>query len=115
MKNLYIHFFRDLHIKNKISPVGINPTTLLLLHLVAVKNIEKKPLTITEAMSLSGVGSPATIHRKLDQLRDANLIESVFIGSNRRTKYIKTSKEANVYFEKLSDAMIKTVDSFRAT
>lgn len=115
MKNLYLHFYRDTRLKNKNALGAIDSTSQLLLHLIAVKKIDNKPMTVTEAMSLSEVGGPSTIHRKLDQLKDANLIETVFIGSNRRRKYLIPSKESNMYFDKLSEVMIKTVDSFRKT
>lgn len=113
MKNLYLNFYRDA--RSKKNALGaVDPISQQLLHLIALKNIDNKPMTVTEAMSLSEVGGPATIYRKLDKLRNANLIEIVFMGSNRRTKYLVTSKSVNIYFDKLSEVMIKSVDAFRS-
>jgi DNA-binding MarR family transcriptional regulator len=49
----------------------------------------------------------ATIHRKLNGLLDADLIELVFKEKNRRTKYIHPTKNSFVYFEKMADAMVR--------
>jgi DNA-binding MarR family transcriptional regulator len=62
-------------------------------------------------MELHGIASPATIHRKLDELREAGLIDLVFEGKNRRTKYLIPTKAAHAYFEKMSDSILKAVQS----
>ena len=67
-------------------------------------------MTVTEVMALSDIASPATIHRKLDELRELGLIEQVFEGKNRRTKYLVPTKLANIYFEKMSEAMTGAVN-----
>jgi hypothetical protein len=40
----------------------------------------------------------------------AGLIDMVFEGQNRRTKYLIPTQSANAYFEKMSDAMLKAVE-----
>lgn len=68
---------------------------MLLLNEIAVRNLEGKTITVTEAMTISTIASPATIHRKLDELRDVGLIEQIFEGKNRRTKFLVPTKTAN--------------------
>ena len=47
MKNLYLHFYRDTRLKNKNALGAIDSTSQLLLHLIAVKKIDNKPMTVT--------------------------------------------------------------------
>lgn len=48
-------------------------------------------------MMLNEIASPATMYRKLTNLLDARLIEKVFEGKNRRTKYLApTHKQTNI-------------------
>jgi DNA-binding MarR family transcriptional regulator len=80
-----------------------------ILEVIAVRHQKETPLTVTEAMALSHIASPATIHRKLDELREVGLIEQVFEGKNRRTKYLVPTKLADAYFAKLSKAITSAV------
>ena len=82
-----------------------------LLEVIAVRYEQKKPLTVTEAMALSHIASPATIHRKLDQLREMGLISPVFDGSNRRTKYLVPTDAAHHYFESVGQAMTQAIQA----
>ena len=113
MSQLYLRFLnfsRAVDIQK--SPVKkIDSTALLLLNEIAVQHYDGKNITVTEAMLLSNIASPATVHRKLDELREAGLIEQVFEGKNRRTKYLVPSKEADSYFAKMSKAITNAIDS----
>ena len=113
MGKLYLRFLRiarDVDVQK--TPVkNIDSTALLLLNEIAVQHHEGKNITVTQAMLLSNIASPATVHRKLDELREAGLIEQVFEGKNRRTKYLVPTKEADSYFAKMSKAITNAVDS----
>ena len=50
-------------------------------------------------------------NRKLNELIEAGLIEQVFQGKNRRTKYLVPTKEADSYFAKMSKAITSAVNS----
>ena len=76
-----------------------------LLEVIAVRHEQQKPLTVTEAMALSHIASPATIHRKLDVLRELGMIDTVYEGNNRRTKYLVPTEAAHDYFESVGKAM----------
>ena len=112
MSNLYLRFLRITRAlsRNKKLAITIDATALLVLNEIAVQHFDGKAITVTEAMTLSSIASPATIHRKLDELREAGLIEQIFEGTNRRTKFLVPTKLANTYFEKMSEAMTGAVN-----
>jgi hypothetical protein len=113
MSQLYLRFLnfaRAVDIQK--TPVkNIDSTALLLLNEIAVQHHNGKNVTVTGAMLLSNIASPATIHRKLDELREVGLIEQVFEGKNRRTKYLVPTKEADSFFVKMSKAITNAVNS----
>jgi hypothetical protein len=113
MGKLYLRFLRIAReVDVQKTPVkNIDSTALLLLNEIAVQHHEGKNITVTQAMLLSNIASPATVHRKLDELREAGLIEQVFEGKNRRTKYLVPTKEADSYFAKMSKAITNAVNS----
>jgi DNA-binding MarR family transcriptional regulator len=82
-----------------------------LLDVIGLRNDQKKPLTVTEAMALDHIASPATIHRKLDQLRELGMIDTVFEGKNRRTKYLVPTKVAADYFANMGKAVQQAIAS----
>jgi DNA-binding MarR family transcriptional regulator len=107
MHHLYLRFLK---IANAIQPINhssdIDSTALLLLNAVAMQHLDKQPMTVTQAMALHHIASPATIHRKLNELLEAGLVEQVFEGKNRRTKFLVPTSTAYAYFDKMSDAML---------
>jgi Fe2+ or Zn2+ uptake regulation protein len=80
-----------------------------LLEVVSVQHNLGKPLTVTDAMALEHIASPATIHRKLDQLRELGMIDTVFEGKNCRTKYLVPTQAAHDYFDAVGRAMQQAV------
>jgi hypothetical protein len=113
MSQLYLRFLRIAReVDVQKTPVkNIDSTALLLLNEIAVQHHEGKNITVTQAMLLSNIASPTTVHRKLNKLIEVSLIEQVFEGKNRRTKYLIPTKEAESYFAKMSKAITNAVDS----
>lgn len=103
-------YLRFLHLTQAIS--GELPTSnvdfhaLRLLEAIAVAYAQCSPLTVTNAMELNIIASPATLHRKLDALREAGLVEQEFEGKNRRTKYLVLTQAASNYFEQMGKALV---------
>ena len=111
MTKIYLRYLRialAVDIFNKNSEI-IDTITLNLLNVIAVHHFDGKPLTVSQCIALKKIASPATLHRKLDELREAGLIEQVFEGKNRRTKYLVPTKLADAYFAKLSKAITSAV------
>jgi DNA-binding MarR family transcriptional regulator len=87
----------------------IDPTTMLLLEIIAIMHSDHNALTVTQAMGLISVASPATIHRKLCRLYELKLIDFVFLGANRRTKYLHPTSKAENYFSALGQSLSEAV------
>ena len=113
MSQLYLRFLRLAQVveTQNTSVSDIDSNALLLLNEITLQHLAEKPLSVTQAMALKKLASPATLHRKLDELREAGLIEQIFVGKNRRTKYLVPTKDAHSYFAKLSKAIMSAVNS----
>jgi len=113
MSKIYLRFLQVAHEieMEYISVKDIDSTALLLLEEIAIRNFDGKTLTVTQAMALNKRASPATLHRKLDELREAGLVDQVFEGKNRRTKFLVPTKLADAYFAKMSKAIKSAVNS----
>ena len=113
MSQLYLRFLRLAQVVETQNTAvrNIDSNALLLLEEITVQNLDGKTLTVTQAMALKKLASPATLHRKIDALREAGLIDQVFEGKNRRTKFLKPTKIADSYFEMMSKAITSAVNS----
>lgn len=76
-----------------------------LLEVIALRAASGVPMSVTQAMELKALASPATIHRKLRALMDRNLIVQQFEAGNRRTRYLVPTKTAEKHFERLGSAL----------
>jgi predicted transcriptional regulator len=76
----------------------VSRDALALLDVIA-SCADLEPLSVTEAMSLASIASPATIHRKLDELVEAGLVTHDYRDGNRRTKYLLPTKKAWAHYE----------------
>ena len=72
-----------------------------LLGLIAIETEAGKPYTVSEIMRLQNLGSPGTIHRRLEILRRAGLVDQVFKNGDRRTKYVVPTIVANKHFKNM--------------
>jgi hypothetical protein len=59
-------------------------------------------LTVTETMALSVAGAPATVHRKLTNLRNQGLVSVDESSDDLRVKTVVPTRKALDYFEKLA-------------
>lgn len=80
-----------------------------LLEHIAIEHEKKQPMTVSQAMALRKIGSPSTLHRKIDDLRIAGLIKMTFMNKNRRTKYLVPTKAANEYFYQIGNALLRAM------
>ena len=84
------------------------PSCISLLEEIALAEHYSNPLTVTAAMALP-LASPATLHRRLDSLREAGYIEQSFKGDNRRTKYLVTTARSKTYFKSMGFALSNAI------
>ena len=68
-------------------------------------------MTVSQAMELYALGSPANLHRKIYELHEAGMISLINIGADRRTKNLFLTQAAKDYFQINSDAMLKALES----
>ena len=86
-----------------------DPSCIKLLEAIAMAEWAGQPLMVGKAMSLDSIASPATMHRRLDMLRDAGYIDHVFKEKNRRTKYLVTTQRAKTYFNALEHCLVHSI------
>ena len=109
-KQIYMRFLNLIHaLDGDANAPHMDLDAKKLLEVVSVRHDLGKPLTVTDAMALGQIASPATIHRKLDQLRELGMIDTVFEGKNRRTKYLVPTQAAQDYFDAVGRAMKEAV------
>jgi Fe2+ or Zn2+ uptake regulation protein len=109
-KQIYMRFLNLIHaLDGDANAPHMDLDAKKLLEVVSVRHDLGKPLTVTDAMALGQIASPATIHRKLDQLRELGMIDTVFEGKNRRTKYLVPTQTAHDYFDAVGRAMKEAV------
>jgi hypothetical protein len=112
MKNTclrYLQFVSSDEI-HKQKQEAISPIAIFLLNKIAVKDFEEKPMTVMQAMTIQALGSTSTLHRKLNELREAGMIDVKSVGTDRRTKYLFITQSAYDYFKIKSEAMVKAID-----
>ena len=83
----------------------IDVTTHRLLDSLVAAWSEGGAFTVTEAMTLSRAGSPATVHRHLSQLRSEGLVALHEVVSDSRVRTLIPTKKALGYFQRLAGCM----------
>lgn len=112
MKNAYFRFMTLLSKLDDGHPIqGVDAQARQLLDAIALHHHLGTPLTVTTAMALNSIASPATIHRKLEDLKSKGLVRSEFHEGNMRTKYLVPSRLANQRYDRLHREMHKSLRS----
>jgi DNA-binding MarR family transcriptional regulator len=105
-QSIYLCFLSLLHaIEGKGELPNLDLDAKRLLEVIGVQHSQGKPLTVSDAMAMTQIASPATIHRKLDVLREIGMIDTHFEGKNRRTKYLCPTPKAEKYFSQVGEVM----------
>jgi DNA-binding MarR family transcriptional regulator len=95
----------------QLKQKDLSTIAILLLNEIAVKDFDEQPLTVSQAIDFKSIGSPATLHRKIDELRNADMVLVTNVGTDRRTKYLFLTQAAKDLFQIKYDAMLKAVQS----
>ena len=110
--NQYLRFLHQMHRTTTMGRlVDLEPVCNRLLDEIAIEDHCSSPLTVTALMGLSHIASPATLHRKLDGLRDAGYVESFSLPNDKRTKYLKPCAKAMKHFSALSDLVAHSLQT----
>lgn len=104
--NKYIKFLtvsQGTHISN-------DHTGMALLNQIAISDQLGNPLNVTTAMhAFPFIGSPATMHRKLNDLIHYNYVETKYEGRNRRTKFLVLTAAGRDYFDEMEKHMLEVL------
>ena len=76
-----------------------------LLEAVVLRWYEQKPMTVREAISLTELGSPATLHKRVTRLRQKDMLAAQSEPDDRRAKFLMPTAKALAYFERLGRSM----------
>lgn len=76
-----------------------------LLEAVVLRWHAGEPMTVREAINLSELGSPATLHKRITRLRNKELLSAHSEPGDRRAKYLVPTEQALAYFHQLGQTM----------
>lgn len=108
LSSAYLKLIQVIHQLESQGPFQkLDAQTLRLLEAVTVAHAEDQPMSVSAAMHLSSIASPASIHRKLERLRVTGLITHAYGAGNRRTKYLYPTPLALRHYAALGVAMQK--------
>ena len=100
--NLYMKF---IELSDRVQ-FECDDSCLSLLDQVGLAESQGACLTVTKAMNLAWIASPATLHRRLDMLVETGYISHAFKAGNRRTKLIITTPKAIKYFKEMEECLL---------
>jgi hypothetical protein len=108
-------YFRFLQLAHTIQALpdgpGIDANESALLESVVVRWYEGQPMTVREAISLSLLGSPATLHKRISRLRRKDLLTTTSLEGDKRAKYLVPTARALAYFGDLGRSLQAVAES----
>lgn len=114
-KNLYLQFLNVQETQKLKSQPQIDLESRKILENIAWHYEAGTALSVSQVMDLSHIASAATIHRKLDHLRELGLIKNIHLDNNRRTKFMAPTKLSSHYFESLNKLLLKTLKAHQSS
>jgi DNA-binding transcriptional ArsR family regulator len=87
------------------SQPALDPLEERLLNRMAVAWHKGEKVTVTQAMEGGDGVAPATVHRRLKQLRAKGLVALVADANDTRVRFIEPTDEALRYFGALDDCL----------
>ena len=105
-QTLYERFLKNaLSAQALPAGVALHPLESLLLQEVFLRNMDNKPLTVTEAIDLKQLASPSTLHKRIMRLKALDLLAVEHPEQDHRTKYLVLTPGAMAHFEALGQAI----------
>jgi DNA-binding MarR family transcriptional regulator len=106
----YFRFLKLAQSVNSIRAVAmLTPNENQLLQEVALRHFEGQAFTIKQALALEDLGSPTTLHKRVQRLRKAGFLSIEQKETDHRTKYLTATALAIQHFECLGVAMHKAL------
>jgi hypothetical protein len=76
-----------------------------LLQSVVLRWYEGQPMTVREAIGLTELGSPATLHKRITRLREKDMLSALNQEGDRRAKFLIPTQRTLDYFQHLGRSM----------
>ncbi|MCE2782345.1 hypothetical protein [Limnohabitans sp.] len=106
----YLHFLMSLSAPENFHEHGAFDANHKALFESAVLHwFLGKPLSVLETISQAELGSPATLHKRLQALIAQDLVKSECMGTDKRTKYVSPSTKGIRYLDWVGDKMFKAL------
>jgi Fe2+ or Zn2+ uptake regulation protein len=111
MKQIYLRYLvlAEALRQSNIDFSGVDEIGKKLLETIAIKSAQGQPMVVTQTMELSDIASPATIHRRIEVLKKAGLIQVFQTEQNQKIKYLVPTQTSIDYFEKLGKLMTSAI------
>jgi hypothetical protein len=113
MKQIYLRYLvlAETLRKSNIDLSEIDEIGKKLLETIAIKSAHGQPMVVTQTMELSDIASPATIHRRIEVLKKAGLIQVIQTEQNQKIKFLVPTQISIDYFDKLGKLMASAIRS----
>jgi DNA-binding Lrp family transcriptional regulator len=113
MKQIYLRYLvlAETLRKSNIDLSDIDEIGKKLLEIIAIKSAQGQPMVVTQTMELSDIASPATIHRRIEVLKKAGLIQVIQTEQNQKIKFLVPTQISIDYFDKLGKLMASAIRS----
>lgn len=106
LSNAYMRFLQLTRVLSEDADIQLSANHRALLEAVALAWHCGSPMSVRQAIGLSDLGSPATLHKRLAVLRAQGYVEEIAVAGDRRTKLLGLTQKAVDYFDKLGAALI---------
>ena len=112
--NAYLRFLQLAKTIQKL-PDGplLDANEKALLEEVVLNWFEKKPMTVREAINLSALGSPATLHKRITRLRQRDFLMAFNQEDDKRAKFLIPTQKTLALFgdfgKKMNSALTSPV------
>jgi hypothetical protein len=106
LASAYLRFLQLARVVNAL-PEGMemDPNERALLQAVVLRWYENTPMTVREAIGLSTLGSPATLHKRITRLREKEMLGTLNQEGDRRAKFLIPTPRTIEYFSHLGQSM----------
>jgi len=105
-REMYVRFLRETQSFDSTKQlVDIDATGQKVLELLAIASDSSQPMNVGQAMSAKWIASPATLHRKISDLINAGYVASIYVGKNRRNRFLVPTDKADEFFSQMGSSM----------
>jgi DNA-binding MarR family transcriptional regulator len=106
--NLYLDYLLRCEQKQALisrSCAHISSKLMALFVVLALKQEQGQPMTVSDTMALQDLASSAALHQRIDDLREAGMICVVYKGTDRRTKYLVPTEKGDHYLKLMGELL----------